>query len=259
MSAGDLGGLRVAVTREAFAGEAFAARLRELGAAPVICPAIGIRFRNPPGFHDALLALERFGWVAFTSANAVRAVVERCAALGIDPVEALGRTRVAAVGRQTAEALRENGVEADLVPGGQSGSALAAAMIAEGVEGKLIFLPASRIARPELPNSLRAAGAGVVVFGVYETLAPDTLAVECREALERGEVDVLTFFSPSAARYFLSLAGETARQIPAVCIGETTAAAVRELGISELVVAPDTSADGVIAALLEFQRNVVSR
>src|SRR5690606_38108303 len=112
----ELAGLRVVVTREARESEAFADRLRALGAEPVVCPALEIRFRNPPGFHDALLALERFDWVVFTSANAVRAVAERCAALGIDPARGLARPKVAAVGEPTANTLRALVVQVDLVP-----------------------------------------------------------------------------------------------------------------------------------------------
>jgi len=255
MEASALEGLRVVVTREAEAGEAFAARLRELGAEPLVCPAIEIHFRNPPGFHDALKALPRFDWVVFTSANAVRAVAERCAALGIDPASGLAHPKVAAVGEPTAEALRELGARVDLVPSVATGSALAEAMIEEGVAGSLVFIPASRIARPELPRALRQAGAGVVLFAVYDTRRPEGLPAECRRALEGGEVDVLTFFSPSAVRNFVALAGEDlARAYPNVCIGATTAAEVRELGLQQPMLAKGASEDGVIAALLEFNR-----
>lgn len=255
----ELAGLRVVVTREVRESEAFADRLRALGAEPVVCPALEIRFRNPPGFHDALLALERFDWVVFTSANAVRAVAERCAALGIDPARGLARPKVAAVGEPTANTLRALGVQVDLVPDLATGRALAEAMIAERVAGDLVFFPASRIASPDLPRALREAGAGVVLFAVYETLRPEELPEACRAALERGEVDVLTFFSPSAVRNFLRLAGkDVARAYPNVCIGATTASEARALGLREPLLAHGASEDGVIAALLEFNRQAAA-
>jgi uroporphyrinogen-III synthase len=117
-----------------------------------------------------------------------------------------------------------------------------------------VLLPASRIARPELPDALRRAGANVVQLAVYDTVRPEQLPEAARKRIERGEVDVLTFASPSAVRNFVELGGgELLRSRPVLCIGETTRSVTREAGVLEPIVAPRSSSNGLIDALLEFK------
>jgi uroporphyrinogen III methyltransferase/synthase len=126
-------------------------------------------------------------------------------------------------------------------------------LVASGIEGKRVLLPASRIARPELPEALRRAEANVVQFAVYDTVRPARLPEAARKRIERGEVDVLTFASPSAVRNFVELGGgELLRSRPAICIGRTTASTAGEAGSLETIVAPRPSSGGLVDALLEF-------
>ena len=59
--------------------------------------------------------LSRYEWVIFTSANGVRAFMDRLFHMGQD-VRVLGRARLAVIGPATAEALRDYGLVADVVP-----------------------------------------------------------------------------------------------------------------------------------------------
>ena len=54
----------------------------------------------------ALQHLGRYKWVVFTSANGVRAFMDRLFHMGLD-VRALGRARLAVIGPATAQALRD--------------------------------------------------------------------------------------------------------------------------------------------------------
>ena len=63
----------------------------------------------------ALQHLSRYEWVIFTSANGVRAFMDRLFHMGQD-VRVLGRARLAVIGPATAEALRGYGLVADVVP-----------------------------------------------------------------------------------------------------------------------------------------------
>ena len=245
-----LDGLRMLVTRDREASERFAARLEQLGALPVICPAIEFRFRNPPGFDEALVALDRFDWLVLTSVNAVRAIAGHFEQLGLDPVGSLDQTRIAVVGRKTrAEVERIGGRAAVISPTGDA-DGLASELEAIGVEGNLILFPASTIARPELPRRLREAGASVVQLTVYETVAPEQLAVPPPD-----EIDIATFGSPSAVQNIERIAGrDWFPRVPVVCIGGTTADAAREAGAIVPVVAAEPSMAGIFATLLEFQQ-----
>ncbi len=260
MTSGNLAGLRVVVTREESDGESFANAIRALQGVPIACPSIEIRFRNPPGFDEALQQLWRFDWIVFTSRNSLRAVLSRLDKLGLEPVEALSKIAVAAVGVSTARELESAGIVVDLVPACHSASSLGREIVERGVEGALILFPASTIARRDLPGLLRGAGAGVVEFGVYETGRLSDLPAGCRTALCHGEADVLTFFSPSSVRNFYQLAGEAmARSLPAICIGATTANALVDLGVADPIIASEASVPGMTRALLEFGPRIMTR
>lgn len=245
-----LAGLRVLLTRDRAASERFAARLEQLGGVPVLCPAIETRFRNPPGLDEALAALDRFDWLLLTSANAVRAIGARLEHLGLDPASALSQIRVAVLGPATAAGLERLGARSDVVSSTGDADGLATDLQAIGIEGELILFPASSIARPELARRLREAGAGVIQLSVYETVAPEELSIP-----EPNEIDIAAFASPSAVRHVAGVVGPAwFRRVPLVCIGRTTAAAAREAGALEPVIAAEPSMAGIIATLLEFRQ-----
>lgn len=250
MAGSTLDGLRVLVTREREAGQELAELLAGAGMTPVMCPAIEIGFRDPPGFDEALRGLDRFDWLVLTSANAVRALAARLRALDLDPEWTLAEVSIGVVGAATQEALAGLGGEAAVVADPASAANLAEQLGALGMARKLVLFPASRIARPELAQRLRMAGAGVVQLAVYETLAPRNLAVP-----DPGEIDVATFTSPSTVRYFVDAAGiDWFASVPVVCIGPTTADAARDLGIADPHIASEVSLEGVVAELARFNR-----
>ena len=245
-----LAGLRVLVTREREASAEFAALLAGAGATPVICPAIEIAYRNPPGLDEALRGLARFDWLVLTSANAVRALAARFDALELDPEAALDGVAIGVVGAATGTALAQLGGRPEVVAQPAHAEELAERLAAAGVDGALVLFPASRIARPELAQRLRVAGAGVVQLSVYDTVAPRNLTVP-----DVSRIDVATFTSPSTVRNFIDAAGgEWFASIPVVCTGPTTADAARAAGIANPIVAGEASLDGLTAALAQFKR-----
>ena len=142
-----LHGETVAVTRARAQASGLAARLRELGADVVETPAIRIEplpveLPEPPD----LLVL--------TSPNGVRLFFE---ALRGD-ARALAGTRVAAIGPGTAAALREHGVEADVVPERFVAEGLLEALEGEPLDGRRVVVARAAEARDVLPDGLRERG-----------------------------------------------------------------------------------------------------
>jgi uroporphyrinogen-III synthase/uroporphyrinogen III methyltransferase/synthase len=111
-----LAGRRVLVTRAAHQAGKLSQGLRALGAEPVEVPVLEIQ---PPldfaPLDRALRSLDSYDWLILTSANTVRALVERAASLGISPREGAS-PKVAAVGDATATAARNAGFAVALVP-----------------------------------------------------------------------------------------------------------------------------------------------
>ncbi len=102
-----LAGRRVLVTRAAHQAGKLSEGLRTLGAEPVEVPLLEIR---PPASFDPLDAsIRQFGkydWLILTSANAVRALADRAAALGVQLLQPF-TMKVAAIGEATAAAARK--------------------------------------------------------------------------------------------------------------------------------------------------------
>jgi uroporphyrinogen III methyltransferase/synthase len=189
-----------------------------------------------------------FAWVVFTSAAGVRALLDRLRARGGDGPAIRGR--VAAVGEGTARALREAGVEPDLVP-----STFTTAALARGLprgSGRVLLARAD-IAPPDLDRAVGAKGWTVVRVDAYRTRPVRRLPARVAGALREGRVDAVTFTSASTVEGFARLAGEALRASPrrpaVVCIGPVTAGAARARGLSVDAVARPHTIDGLVAAL----------
>src|SRR5947199_7988436 len=101
-----LAGRRVAVTRARAQASALAARLRALGAEVVEAPAIRVE-----ALSVTVPDLHAYDLLCLTSPNGVHRLFEE-----VRDARALAGPRIAVIGSGTARALREHGVEADVVP-----------------------------------------------------------------------------------------------------------------------------------------------
>jgi len=263
-----LAGKRVVVTRAPEQAEELVRRLHQLGAEVLLLPAV--RFGEPEDsapLDQAILGLESFDWIVFTSANAVRFLIARCRALRLDrwlgaeaePLDSSAKLRapkLAAVGPATAEALEKEGLRALFVSGTFRGEALAAELGPQ-LAGKRVLLPRSDRSNDLLPAALRAAGAEVVNVVAYRTSAPGLLSAEAAGAVVRGDVDVLTFLSPSAFHHLADEFGIAAllrlsSRVALAAIGPTTAAAIREAGLPVEIEAREATPASLVAAIHDY-------
>ena len=83
----------------------------------------------------------------------------------------------------------------------------------------------------------------------YRTRQAHRLPPEARTALQRGEVDAVTFTSASTVRGFLSALGQMKGNPRVVCIGPVTARAARERGLHVHAVASPHTIEGLVAAV----------
>lgn len=200
-----LKGLRVLITRPREQARAFARRLELLGAVPEVMPVIELR---PPGDWSQVdqaidqLASDEFDWVIFTSANSVRAFLDRVRIVGKD-VRVLGRSKIAAIGPATGSALAERELIADLVPEDGLNSESLLACLADRCQGQRLLLPRAAQGREMLKAGL-AAIAYVEAVTVYEQCPVDGSA-EIFKRLREGEIDVVTLTSPNIADAFLAV------------------------------------------------------
>lgn len=244
MTAGGLDNRTVVVTRDPEQAVSTIAEIEKRGGTAVLFPTIRIvPVPDRTEAEDAVANINRYDWIVFTSTNTIECFGELS---GLTSSESRG-WKVAAIGDKTAVALKNRGIGVDLVPEVFSAAGLLDAFGRLGVEDKRFLQPCSRIARTELPDGLRELGAAVDQVVVYDTVPNDDLdAGIIRNGINHGAIDCLTFFSPSAFVFFAEIVGsDTIAQLrgrgtPVAVIGPTTARAVRESGIVNIIL-PQTS------------------
>ncbi|MGH2724745.1 MAG: uroporphyrinogen-III synthase [Actinomycetota bacterium] len=241
---GPLAGRVVMVTRPRTQAGTLSELLRARGAEPVEAPTIRIDGTSAGGPLDGAVRAAAEGahhWVVFTSAAGVEAWSVRSAALGA----ARPRARLAAVGAGTADALREVGLEPDLIPERFTTEALAEAF--PPGPGR-VLLPRADLATTELEEALAAKGWVPVRVDAYRTTFERELPEPARRALDEGRVDAVTFTSTSTVDGFVRLAGVVAGPVVA-CIGPVTAEAARRAGFRVDAVAEPHTLEGLVEAL----------
>ena len=122
------------------------------------------------------------------------------------------------------------------------------------LQGQAVLLPRSDRANPDLPAALKRYGARVTEVVAYRTLRPTEVEKQSLKQIAAGEADAILFFSPSAVQHFVELMGDEGsralgKKLAITAVGPVTAKALREAGISCTVIATDTTASSVIAAL----------
>lgn len=190
-----------------------AERVRALDQEPVLCPLIRIE-----PLSEEPLDLSVWDWVVVTSRNGARELGRRL----VQPPRHL-----AAIGPGTAEALREQGLEPDLIPRVHTQEGL----------------------RDELPP-------GRTLLAAAEGARRDVLDVDFLPLYRTHELvpdpppqgDLALLLSPSAAR---ALAASGAR-MPIVAIGPQTAAEAQAQGFDVVAVASSHDLDGLVEAVRSY-------
>jgi uroporphyrinogen III methyltransferase/synthase len=240
-----LHGKRIVVTRAREQAGALAASLSALGALVIELPTIEIRPPADPAPLDrAIACLPSYDWLIFTSANGVRAFIDR-----LPDLRAL-RGKICAIGPATRAAIEALHLRADLMAEEYVAEGLLRAFDAEPLTGKRVLLPRAAVARDLIPQELSKRGAHVDVVEAYRTVPPDDLRARIQETIA-VKPDAITFTSSSTVKNFVEAAGaDSLAGVKAISIGPITTQAARELGIAIAAQAQVYSSDGLVEAIL---------
>jgi uroporphyrinogen-III synthase len=249
-----LAGRRILVTRAAEQAAELIGILEAAGASVIHVPAI--RFVPPPSWDSLDRVIDNpteWDRVVFTSTNGVAFFAERSRTKGHDPSE-ISHARIAAVGTATADALRAHGIEPDVVPGQFRGAEIARCL-PDNQTGIRTAVVRALEGRDELIDELRARGGEVHIAVAYEALPVESLPDDARNSLLTGMVAALTFTSPSTAINVLRhLSPDELDVVKAqskfVSIGPTTTAALRILGVGDVVEAREARIQSLVDAVI---------
>jgi uroporphyrinogen III methyltransferase / synthase len=249
-------GQRVVVTRSREQAGELSARLRELGAEVLEVPTIKLEApTRREEVVEALLELNAYDWLVFTSPNGVTTFFDYFFRQFHD-MRDLGGARIAAVGPGTAKKLKELHLQVDLTPEEALASSVGEAFAKfESIENLKICLLRAEVANRELPAALEALGAIVDDIGCYKTVSETEDPAGSVPQLLDGGADWVLFTSASTVEHFherFDLPSLIAKfpHLKVVSIGPETSKALGGLGLEPKIEAQVHTLDGLLTALL---------
>lgn len=251
-------GWRVLVPRTKEQAGAMSERLRQYGAVAVEVPTIAVEPpRTPTQMERAVkgLVTGRFEWIVFTSTNAVKAVREKLAEVGLD-ARALAGVKIACVGHSTAAAVRAFGIEPELVPGGEQSSE---GLLADFPDYDEVLDPINRVLLPRADIATETLAAGLQERGwetddvtAYRTVRAAPPPAPIRDAIKTAGFQAVCFTSSSTVRNLVGIAGKPHARTVVAAIGPQTAATATEFGLRVDVQPDQPSAEALVDALAAF-------
>jgi len=250
-----LAGLRVIVTRARDQAGALTLPLAERGAEVLEIPTIKIA---PPSqledLMDALLGLNAYDWLVFTSVNGVAAFFDYFFK-AFDDLRDIGGVRIAAVGPATAAQLKALHLKVDLMPEEALASKIVKAFKGyESLENLRICLLRAEVANPDLPKALEEMGAIVDDVPCYKTVPETEDPTGAGAKLLETGADWITFTSGSTVEHFharFNLPALLAKfpHVQLAAIGPETSQALQTLGLEPAVEARQHTMDGLVRAI----------
>lgn len=251
-------GQRVLITRAAEDCAAWASRLADAGAVPLMLPCIECHpIRNPDLEARLAAALPETNWLVLTSRRGAEALCQLIAPIEWSPTARadMAAVRIAAVGPATAAAAASLPGQVELVaPSGTSRSlaeALAVRLCDHAAGGPRNARPKCLIAVAEnagniLEETLEQAGGDCLRLDVYRTIpaAPGT----SRQALSELSADKILLASPSAVKGLVNRV-ELDAVAEILTIGPSTTRAARAAGLTVSAEAARPSLEGLMEAM----------
>lgn len=176
--------------------------------------------------------------IALTSPRAAAPLVTAARRYGC--WEDLSGIPVAAVGEASAAAARVVGLAVAVVGDG-GGAALAEKILSAWHEPRLVVHTCGREHRPELADTLRAAGVEVIELPVY---AVDLVPASELPHLPHTPPTAVVLSSPRATEGYVEAVGSRFAAIPHLAFGAATAAAATSRGIVNVTV-PGSGVDAI--------------
>ncbi len=250
-------GQRIVVTRPRHEAIRAAAPLEALGAEVLLAPTVELQPVTDPGPLDvAIDNLGAYDWLVFTSAAGVRFFMQRLHDRGRD-LRALGPLKLAAIGPETARALAQFHLRADLIPKTFRSESLAEALAKVAAGAKVLLARADRgrtILKDELTRLAR-----VNQVAVYHQADCDALPEPVLSRIAEGSVDWITLTSSAITARLYELLPERdrlrmGREIRLASLSPVTTQAAANLGWQIAAEALEFTWDGLVEVLVTSTR-----
>jgi len=244
-------GKKIIVTRPKISGNTLCTKLRNLGAEVYEYPCIEIEeiFDNEL-LKNEIDHISDYSWLVFTSKNGVKIFFDFIKREAKD-FRILSGIKIAAIGSQTAQALKDNGIISDFVPDIFDGEHLAKGIAERVGNGDKVLLLRAMKGTVEIPKILEGRGIFYKDIPLYDTLLKNENAKYFENLINHNEIDFVTFTSSSTVEGFVkSMPKADLSKITGICIGNKTAQTAKHYGIKH-VISQQATIDSMIAKILE--------
>jgi uroporphyrinogen III methyltransferase / synthase len=247
-------GKTVLVTRASGQASEFSQMLRSRGARVLELPTLEIV--PPSSWADLDREIDRLAdvdWLILTSSNGVDSFFARLDRAGEDS-RALAGVKIAVVGQKTAQALQQHGIKPDFTPPEFVADALVSHFPTSPANLRMLFPRVETGGREVLVGEFTRLGATVVEVAAYQSQCPSEIDPDILSALQRQQVDIITFASSKTVKNFCHIIGDRlppdwVERVTIASIGPQTSATCRSLLGKVDIEATEYTLPGLLAAL----------
>lgn len=199
-----LKGMKVLIPRGKRQAKSFSELVKGYGGVPVEIPLIAFRpVETSNALIDVSSRLHSFDWLIFTSNVAVETFLSF-----VDISNQKALPKIAVIGERTESFVNSKGLHAEFIPKEYVAEGFVQEFLPFVEQGMKILIPKGNLARDYICSALSEKGAIVEEVIVYETFFPDESRKLLKEKLAAGELDILTFTSPSTIDHLMSVVKE---------------------------------------------------
>jgi len=246
----------VLVTRPKNQAENLCALIEQSGATPIRFPVLDIIPVEPSDKIKRILnTLQQYQWLFFVSANAVNFALRA----NNGKIDISQHVCIVAVGLATAGALRNAGLNVNLVPEqGFNTEAILAMPQLQEINGQSCLIVRGQGGRELLAQTLEQRGAQVYYLELYRRIMPDTDAGPVEKLLHQNKLDVITITSGEALNNMLKMLDSSVhRQLlatPLAVISQRIRQLAIELGFKQVFVSEQPADTALVKAIVNGEK-----
>ena len=234
--------------------------LEELGAEIFECPTVqAVALEDYTDLDRSIKEISSYDWLIFTSVNGVKFFIDRIIDEGFDIRDSKG-VKVCAIGKKTAETIREFGIKVDITPKKFNAEGLVELFreryaLGDGLKGLRFLLPRADIARDLFPQQIRALGGEIDVPTAYRTINPVSHNKRLKRFIHDGKITVATFTSAATFDNLIDVIGEDSQEflssLKIAAIGPVTKKAIEKAGLKIDIMPETATIEAMVEAIIE--------
>jgi uroporphyrinogen-III synthase len=178
--------------------------------------------------------INTFEWLLFTSKNGVD-----CFFKILKHVETVSLPKIAVIGKTTANEVRKNGFEPELISSGSTSEDFIRELTTKLSSDDSVLLIQGELADTKFENNLTSAKR----LNIYKTIDTEEHSIDIIKRIKANNYDMLVFTSPSGFRNFVKIMNKNNcnANYKIACIGKTTEKEVLQQGYTPLIVSAKSS------------------